>query len=157
MELGPQGDLGAHHLDILRHLSPPAAAPEMAGQAHGLAGHHCFYSGDLYLRRGQPAAPRAAFLRKRVKRSSRLNALLEGSAFCDQRLCFDTDKEKTNLEFDKYANDYKIQKKQEKLKNIELEKEKMKHPRIRRKKNNFLLFELYISSIELTITALCGL
>ncbi len=61
--------------------------------------------------------------------------------FYKSNIFFDTDKEKTNLEFDKYANDYKIQKKQEKLKNLELEKEKMKHPRIRRKKNNFLYEE----------------
>jgi hypothetical protein len=63
--------------------------------------------------------------------------------FYKSNIFFDKDKDKANKEFDKYSIDYQTQKHEEKLKHFELEKEKMKHPRIRRKKNNFLYQDDY--------------
>ena len=55
---------------------------------------------------------------------------------------FDKEKEKTNEELDKIENENKILKHKEKLRNLEIEKEKFYHPNVKKRKNNFLYDDL---------------
>lgn len=55
---------------------------------------------------------------------------------------FDKEKEKTNEKLDKIDNENKTLLHNEKLKNLEIEKEKYYHPNIKRRKNNFLYDDL---------------
>ena len=55
---------------------------------------------------------------------------------------FDKEKEKTNEELDKIENENKILKHKEKLKNLEIEKEKYNHPVVKKRKSNFLYEDL---------------
>ena len=71
------------------------------------------------------------------------NIMSNNLDFYKSNIFFDKDKDKANKEFDKYSIDYQTQRHEEKIKHLELEKEKMKHPRIRRKKNNFLYQDDY--------------
>ena len=58
--------------------------------------------------------------------------------FYKSNIFFDKEKEKINEDLDKIANEYKTQKEKQKQKYIELQHEKLVHPKIKRRKTNFL-------------------
>ena len=73
--------------------------------------------------------------RRKYLQSNNLN-------YYKSNIFFDKEKEKSNEELDKIENENKILKHKEKLKNLEIEKEKYNHPLVKKRKTNFLYEDL---------------
>ena len=73
-----------------------------------------------------------------IYNKKRNNAISNNLIFYKSNIFFDKEKEKINEDLDKIANEYKTQKEKQKQKYIELQHEKLVHPKIKRRKTNFL-------------------
>ena len=62
LDVGPQGGLGAHHVDHLRGLSPSPPAPEALRQGHGVVRDHRRPGRALHVRRREHPHARPAQL-----------------------------------------------------------------------------------------------
>ena len=77
-----------------------------------------------------------------IYNKKRNNVISNNLMFYKSNIFFDKEKEKINEKLDKIANEYKTQKEKEKQKYIELQHEKLVHPKIKRRKINFLCKDL---------------
>ena len=77
-----------------------------------------------------------------LNNKKRNNVISNNLMFYKSNIFFDKEKEKINEKLDKIANEYKAQKEKQKQKYIELQHEKLVHPKIKRRKTNFLYNDL---------------